>query len=281
VALGVAAALLFTGCGDEFAGLADDGVLVSDQPVDEPYDGPLYVEPEDEHGIVARTGAAGLVVECATPVRGGFQQGVYGEGATADTLAEAFDTARSEWVFDGAYRGYRLERDDGDRVLFTFAVGDQVKQALIMRDGPATEGAGGPGWYVESWARCDLSELPDEVAADNGGTQIWEGPDGTRQPTTEIVSYPGPAHCDWQDSTFLYLGDEQHAYVRKPPRYLMSDYFGEPFRSEMPLPSDAVDTGYARNGDRLWLSPDGLRAYVGTPEVVELWPRTVQRLGCE
>jgi len=47
-----------------------------------------------------------------------------------------------------------------------------VKQAVIVHDGPATEGAGGPGWYVESWARCDYSELP-AYFTDSIGLRIW------------------------------------------------------------------------------------------------------------
>ena len=47
------------------------------------------------------------------------------------------------------------------------------------------------------------------------------------------------------------------------------------------LPADAVDTGYQRDGDHLWLSPDEQRAFVGSRADVEIWPRSIQRLGCD
>jgi hypothetical protein len=33
-------------------------------------------------------------------------------------------------------------------------------------------------------------------------------------------------------------------------------------------------------GRHLWVAPNRSRAFVGTPESVEVWPRTTQRLGC-
>lgn len=60
----------------------------------------------------------------------------------------------------------------------------------------------------------------------------------------------------------------------------LGDFFAEPYDAELALPPDAVDTGYQREGRRLWLSPDKQRAYVGQPDNVELWPRTIKHLGC-
>ena len=51
--------------------------------------------------------------------------------------------------------------------------------------------------------------------------------------------------------------------------------------TDLGLPDDAVDTGFRHDGDRLWLAPDRTRVYVGgSPDDVEVWPRTVQPLGC-
>ena len=122
------------GCGDRVAGPAAT------------YTGPLYSDGE--------LGAAGEVVQCSTPVRGGIAGHTpYAEGASAQTLDGAWDTARSEAAFDGATTtsGYEIAAEDEARVLYVFEVGDEPKQAVVMRNGPATEGAGGPGWYVESW----------------------------------------------------------------------------------------------------------------------------------
>ena len=43
-------------------------------------------------------------------------------------------------------------------------VDDVIKEAVIVRNGPAAANTGGPGWYVESWATCDYAELPPEYA---------------------------------------------------------------------------------------------------------------------
>ena len=77
--------------------------------------------------------------------------------------------------------------------------------------------------------------------------------------------------------TFLSLGDER-TYVRRPLPEVRQWVDGA-FEASLQLPADAVDTGYRRDDDRLWLSPSGDRAYVGRPDDVEAWPRA--RLGCD
>ena len=170
-----------------------------------------------------------------------------------------------------------MAKQEQDRVLYVLPVDGAVKQAVIVRDGPATEGAGGPGWYVESWAHCDYSELPRSFT-DALGLQIWTDSAGRPVPTTTIESWRGPEHCDWQSMTFLYLDDA--VYVRSPQPEL-ADFFASPYQEHADIPAHAVDTGFERNGDRLWLSTDRQRAFVGTHKGVEAWPRTVRPLGCD
>ncbi len=264
------ARLLLSACAAALVGCLSGCADLSDEPADS-YSGRLYAE--------ADNGAAGAVVQCSTRVRGGIAgHSPYAEGATADTLEGAWQNARTEGIFDGASTGYDIAAEDDTRVLYAYSVGGEPRQAVVMRNGPATEGAGGPGWYVESWARCDLSEFPDSVAAANFGQLIWTNAAGERVPTGRIVSAPGPAHCDWQAMTFLQLGDEA-VYVRQPDPDLHR-HFAEPFDPRLPLPDGAVDTGYQRAGDRLWLSTDRQRAYVGNRQSVELWPRTIEQLAC-
>lgn len=245
-------------------GCAEGGA--ADDPADD-YTGPLYVD--------ARHGAAGEVVQCESPISGGFNaEGEYDNGAVADDPQGALETARHEAGFDGARSGYRVAAEEPTRVLFVHGVDGAVKQALVVHDGETAFGE--QGWYLESWARCDLSEFPDAVAEANG-TQVWTDESGARVPTGTIKSYPGPEHCDWQDMTFLHLG--KAVYVREPDRYLR-EFFAEPYDPRLPLPAHAVDTGYARGGEQLWLSPDQQRAYVGVRTEVDLWPRTVEPLLC-
>jgi hypothetical protein len=49
------------------------------------------------------------------------------------------------------------------------------------------------------------------------------------------------------------------------------------------LRTGAVDTGYHRDGRRLWLAPDHSAAYlvgVDDPDDVERWPAARQFIGC-
>lgn len=263
VALAAGAALL-TGCGDD----ADSAI---DLPrAEQQYDGPLHVEQ-------GRYGAAGEVVECRHGPQDGSRAraGVYGDGATSDGVGEALETARSEGLFLSLPElDLEVAKTESDRVLLTHVAADATIAALIFRDGPGTEGAGGDGWYLESWARCDFSEFPTEVAESHFGYQLWDGADGRPALTTEIVSFPGAEHCDWQRMTFLSLGEgrDEMLFVRRPTAELRP-YVATDFDDDLSLPDDAISTAYSRDGNRLWLSPAGDRVYVGRPGHVEAWPR--------
>ncbi len=264
VALLVLGGAALAGCGD------DTGAALDLPRADHQYDGPLHV---DE----GRYGAAGKVVECRSgSVVGGFSKAeVYEGGATSDSVQEAFDTALSEGMFlELPELDYKVAKTEDDRVLLTYSANGDTKVALVFRNGPATEGAGDDGWYRESWARCDLSEFPEEVAETFYGYQLWTGADGLPALTTEIVSMPGPEHCDWQSMTFLSLGEGQDEtfFVRRPIEELRP-YAATDFVDDLPLPDDAIATAYSRDGNRLWLSPAGDRVYVGRPGHVEAWPR--------
>jgi hypothetical protein len=265
VTLAVGCALLVDGCGHDSVG----------QAAEVGYAGPLYVN----SAVAAhpKAGAAGEIVDCDTWGDGGFeQQDVYSEGATSGSPSDALATARSEAAFGGVQEGLRVAAQDDDRVLYVLEVAGAIKQAVIVHDGPATEGAGGPGWYVESWAVCDYSELPRSFT-DSIGLQIWTDHSGHSAPTTAIASWVGSEHCAWQSMTFLYLG--KGTYVRDPVPEV-ADYFDVPYRAETTLPEDAIDTDYARDGKHLWLSADKQQVYVGTASSVEAWPSTTKPLGC-
>ena len=269
------AAVLVALCLSSLAGCGEDDVRAGD-PAEHAYDGPLVVSRGE--AVHPRAGAAGNVVDCTTWGSGGTSgAGVYAEGATADSPAKALEVARSEGGFGGVQEGLLVAAQEDDRVLYVVEVDGVVKEAVIVHDGPATKGAGGPGWYVESWATCDYSELPRSFT-DSIGLQVWQDTNGHAVPTTTLESWTGPEHCDWQSMTFLDLG--RATYVRAPQSDL-GDHFAERYRAHATLPAEAVDTGYQRDGDRLWLSPDKERIYVGTRADVEVWPRTTRPLGCD
>lgn len=245
------------------------------------YDGPLYL-PEGE-GSHSRAGAAGDVVDCDTWGSGGaFHGDVYTEGATADDPRAAVRTAYSEGLFWTMPPDLRVAAETDDRVLYVAEVGGRTKAALVVHDGKGSEGTGGDGWYAESWATCDVVEMPPEFV-EQLGYEVWTDPGGRVVPTTDLIVMRGPEHCDWQDMTFLSLSrpGADPMFVREPHPEL-GDHFAEPYEPRTSLPADAVDSGFRHDGERLWLAADRSRAYVdATPEDVEAWPRTVQPLGCD
>ena len=228
-----------------------------------PYDGPLYVDS-------GRYGAAGEALAC-TPAAGQLENAdVYAEGATSDSVEGALKTAVSEGLFLFAPTDdLRVARAEDERVMLTYEADDRILLALVFRDGPATEGAGGPGWYLEAAARCDFAEFP-EAFAEKAGYQLWHDEAGEPAPVTKLYSAPGPEHCSWDSMVFLYAQD-RHAYVREPTREL-ERFTAGPYRADIPLPDDASDTGYEREGRHLWLSADDNYVYVGSPRSVEAWP---------
>lgn len=244
-------------------------------PAEQPYSGPLY-EPRGQ-ATHPRAGAAGDVVQCRHFGTGGFEDAeVHSEGETADSPEKALDVGISEASFEGGQDGLAVAARTDDRVLFVREVDGVVKQAVIVHDGPATEGAGGPGWYVESWARCDWSELPASAIPD--WLLLWTGRDGRPADTREIHSYVGPEHCEWQSMTFLEIGGR--TYLREPLAELRA-YVDHPYDAHAVLPDDAVATGFSRDGQRLWLAADHTTAYVGSHvSDVEAWPVEAKPLGC-
>ena len=94
--------------------------------------------------------------------------------------------------------GYRVERVDGDRVLLSYDVGDRTRVAAVVRDG-ITDYNDDTGWGVESWSSCDPVELGADVAEDLG-FELWTDAEGDPVPTSDVTSFPGPEHCDWQDT---------------------------------------------------------------------------------
>ncbi|UMG93142.1 hypothetical protein [Nocardioides sp. TF02-7] len=247
------------------------------------YDGPLTLaEGEGRH---PRAGAARDVVQCdAWGTGGAFHGDVYAEGATSDTPGGAVETAHSEGLWSMP-RDLAVAAESDDRVLYVAEVAGRAKAALVVHDGEGSDGAGGDGWYVESWAVCDVVELPTDFVEELG-YEVWTDAAGRIVPTRRLEVFRGAEHCDWQDMTFLSLGrwdDQAPTFVRDPdPDPYLRRYLAEPYLPHTTLPPDAVDTGFRRGQARLWLAPDRSRAYVGTaPDDVEMWPRLVERLGCE
>lgn len=178
--------------------------------------------------------------------------------------------------------GYREERTDQRRALLSFDVEARTRVAVVVADGTA-DYLDNQAWGVESWARCDPSELPGDIT-DRLGIGVWENEAGRRVPVTEIMSYQGPAHCNDEEVTFLDLapGDPSSLrYVRvTDDRY--SRYLTTTFSSVDVLPDDATDTGYNRHGRSLWLgaTPAAYLVNDSDPNDIERWPSETEQITC-
>jgi hypothetical protein len=272
----LAALLLAAGCGPS----ADVGVST----VEAPYDGPMHVARSDADSadVLERSGAAGLALECdGKPYGGGG--GNYDTGP--ETVESDVETGFAAWAEASAVtmppEGFVIEREDGERVLLSFDVDDATKFAAIAADG--MRGAGETGWGVEAWASCDPAEWPEAVT-DELGIAVWTDSGGNRVPVSTITHHVGPEHCDWQDITFLDIGeyDVGEEYLRDRDGELAEYLIGE-FDGSASLPDDAVDTGYEYGDWHLWLTRDKSAAYladVDDPAQVERWPRAREWVAC-
>lgn len=171
------------------------------------------------------------------------------------------------------------------RALVTYEVDREVKVAFVVEDG-ITDGDGNVGWGVTSYATCDVAEMPPEIS-DAAGIDVWTDATGARVLTSKVQSYPGPEHCDWQEITFLQIGDHRQGqqYLRDVDGALARSTRTS-YAEQVPLPGDATDSGWRRDGRALWLVPDRSAAYlvdlaeVDGPTVAERWPGAEDVIGC-
>jgi hypothetical protein len=277
----IALLLLVAGCGHE--------AEVAVDPAGTPYDGPMHLplDHSDRASALEASGAAGQALECAgEPRRGGG--GAYEDGLEEvqdDPQAALSDWHDAEWAPVPA-SGYAVERHDDGRVLLSWDVGEETKVAVIVSDS-VTDYRDDTGWGVESWASCDPAELGAEAAADLG-YELWEDGRGRAVPTTEIVSFAGAEHCDWQDLTWLRIGERTDVdrtfddYLGGDSRELARSLTTTPDDAAR-LPAQAVDTGWQRDGRELWLGESPRAAYlvsVDDPADVHRWPAVKEPIAC-
>lgn len=270
---------LLSACGTET-------VVIDSAPGVEPFAGPLdvAVDHADAADVKDRSGSAGLALECAgEPDNGGgadYDSGLASTQSSADKAVANWMNEEGNWFGGLPQSGYRVERDDGDRVLLSLDVANRSKATIVVGDA-ISDWRGDTGWGVESWAVCDPSEFPPSLDKELG-VQVWERADGSRVSTSVVTSYLGPEHCDWDDITFLRLGDHPGGaqFVRdtRGEFDLLSTY-----DDSATLPTDATDTGFEREGKQLWLSESGDAAYLvdlESPAEVERWPAAGEPIMC-
>jgi hypothetical protein len=277
-----AAAVVLTAMATAGCGGGESDVVVKGTPPATPYGGPMYVaarhlDQDSARAVRLSAGAAGRALECDGEIYSGDAGGEWGAG---DGGATPEGGLRAYFAMDQPEvprHGYRVERREAGRVLFSYDVGGRTKVAVVV----AKNREKAPGWGPESSASCDPAELPASFT-DSSDMEIWTGRDGHRVPTTTLSSFAGAEHCDWQSAHFLDLGrgKDLRQYVRDPDGVLDRDGLTAGYDGKAKLPGDARDTGY-RLGDReLWLTPDRSTAYVRTPDGVEAWPRAKQFIAC-
>ncbi len=168
------------------------------------------------------------------------------------------------------FRPYHLEDHWAEYAYFAQG---RIKALIVLSDTTTTRG---DGWTVTGMRACDASEF-DPAAGLTSAVTIWTDADGQRVSTEKIVSYPGPAHCGHDESTWLTV--DGVLYFRDP-KHVMADWVAHPFDADAKLPSDALDSGYRSESGELWIVPEG-DAYLVATDHVERWPRsTDQTLGC-
>ncbi|MFJ4953455.1 hypothetical protein [Streptomyces sp. NPDC088760] len=274
-AVAVLTAVAVAGCDD---GPRPDLVLKGTPPAT-PYSGPLYVptkelDEQSPRAMRLASGAAGRALECDGEIFDGSGPDGWSRsdgGATPEEgLALYFDMVQPELPD----HGYRVEREEPDRVLYSYDVGGRTKVAVVV----AKDQKDRPGWGPETDASCDPAELPESFTATTGW-QIWTDRAGRRVPVSRLHSAPGPEHCGWQSAGFLTLDDR--TYARDPDGVLGRDgLLRAPYRKDVRMPADARDTGYHHRGRRLWLTADKATAYVRTDHGVEAWPQVKDGVGC-
>ncbi|MCF6521654.1 hypothetical protein [Streptomyces sp. JJ36] len=278
VAVVLAVAATVAGCGKQGA---DDLVVTGEAPA-RPYGGPLWVpsvdaEGDGAEGVRAEAGAAGRALECDGPVRSGGRSGPWSEGDGGETPEEGL-RAYFEIEQPGVpERGYRVERREAGRVLFSYDVAGETKVAVVVAEDRPRR----PGWGPETAASCDPAEFAPEYAEEQGW-EVWTDRRGERVPLSEVSSSAGSGHCGWEQAHFLELGAgaDRKLYARDPEGVLPPDMLTVPYDGSVRLPAAARDTGYRLDDRQLWLVDGAQRAYVRTPDGTEAWPAVREGMSC-
>ena len=207
--------------------------------------------------------------------RGDYQDGLatvqdFPETALVDYFSEALFS--DELPADG----YRVEPREDGRALLSYDVDGRTKVAVITTDG-MRDFNGSTGWGVETWAQCDLAEMPADFT-EAAGTGVWEDAQGDRVPTARVRSFQGAEHCDWEDVTYLVLGPGDARWYLRDPGGEFDGLLRGAFDPSATLPQDATDTGWRRDGRQLWVTEDA--AYLvslADRQDVERWPAPQDR----
>ncbi|MGY4977037.1 hypothetical protein ACWCYL_07690 [Streptomyces sp. 900105755] len=261
-------------------GASGPDVVIEGTPPATPYRGPLDIATKEVDASTPRalrtaSGAAGRALECDGEIYWGGGPDGWNDGDGGDSPEDGLRLFFHMFDPEVPRDGYRVERREADRVLYSYDVGGRTKVAVVV----AKDQHGRPGWGPETNASCDPSELPASVTSGQGRHEIWTGPDGRRVPVSKITSFAGAEHCGWQSAHFLTVGGR--TYVRDPYGVFAHDsVLTGRYDGDAVMPAGAHDTGYRFGDRRLWLTDDGDTAYVRTSHGVEAWPKERRAFAC-
>jgi hypothetical protein len=266
------------------SGCGQPVVTSAGEPVSDPYDGPMFLPQDfrDRASVRERGGAAARALECETVAYSGGG-GDYDSGLATvqdDAAAALENWLEEDPVFTVPDSGYRVERQDDDRVLLSYDIHGRTRVAVVVAEG-VSDWRDRTGWGVESWAGCDPVELPEEIL-DAVGVEVWEDAEGERVPVARVHSLDD--WCDLSGVTVVQVGPEWRRDQRwyRDPTGQLSARGAHRYSADAELPPDAEATGWHRDGRELWLVPDRSAAYsvsIEDPGDVERWP-AAQALSC-
>lgn len=247
-----------------------------------PYDGPLDIATKEldestPQALLIASGAAGRALECDGEISWGGGPDGWSERDGGDTPQDGLRLYFDLFEPTGPHSGFRVEREETDRVLYSYDVAGRTKVAVVV----ARDQKDRPGWGPETNASCDPAELPASVT-DSGGEEIWTDRSGKRVATTTLSGHAGAEHCGWQSAHFLETGrgEERRQYVRDPDGVIEEELLTTPYDGDVRMPAGAHDTGYRYGDRRLWLTDDRSTAYVRTSDGVEAWPLAKETVAC-
>jgi hypothetical protein len=166
---------------------------------------------------------------------------------------------------------------NGHWALYRYLVDGRPKVHAVATDqvpDPVVEGE----WYLVGLRACDASEF-DPADLDPESITIWTDSSGEQVHSDVISSSVGPGHCGHERTIWLHLRRDE-LYIRDPFGDL-ADWTIVSFDPDVPLPADAIDTGYHTDRWHLFTIPSGRAVFVRTEDgTIERWPRARDGLGC-
>ena len=103
--------------------------------------------------------------------------------------------------------------------------------------------------------------------------------DGQAVPREVARIRRGDSHCDWESVTILRLGQRQ--YIADPKRKIVPGPYADQYAASVPVPVDAVDTGYRSGKLQVFEAKDMKFAYLSNGTTAQRLPVAAAGFGCD